>query len=55
MIMKMNFEMDNLLAIVLIGAIAIVSMYTKTADSQIVTSVVSGLIGYMAKGVITKK
>ena len=52
--MKTYFEIDNLLAIALIGAIALYSMYTKTADSQVVTSVVSGLIGYIARGVQRK-
>ena len=52
--MKTYFEVDNLLAIGLIGAIALYSMYTKTADSQVVTSVVSGLIGYIAKGAVKK-
>jgi len=45
-----NFEPDNLVAIILIGSIGIIAMVTHTTDSQIVTSVVSGLIGYIAKG-----
>jgi len=51
----LNIEVDNLVAIAFIGSIAITAMLTKTVDSQIATSVVSGLIGYIAKGSIIKK
>ncbi len=47
--MMKNMEIDNILAIALIGAIACVAMYTQTTDNTIVVSVVSGLVGYMAK------
>ncbi len=53
--MMMNMEIDNILAIALIGAIACVAMYTQTTDNTIVVSVVSGLVGYMAKASGTKK
>ena len=45
-----DLEWDNLAAIVLIGGIAITAMVTNTASNTIVVSVVSGLIGYIAKG-----
>ena len=45
-----SLELDNIIAIILIGIIACTAMGTQTTDSQIVTAVVSGLIGYIAKG-----
>ena len=50
----MNFDVDNLLAITLLGAIAITAMVTQAQESSVVTSIASGLIGYLAKGMIKK-
>ena len=42
-------EWDNLLAILLIGIIALYSMKSGSNNTEIATGVVSGLIGYLAK------
>jgi len=49
-------ELDNLLALSIIGVIAIVSLTTTVpaANVTLATSVVSGMVGYLSKGV-TKK
>ena len=46
-------DIDNILVIGILGAIAVTAMYTQTTDNTLVVSVVSGLVGYMAKS--TKK
>jgi hypothetical protein len=47
-----NLEWDNLLALLIIGVLGGIAMWTRTADNQIVTSIISGMIGYIAKGSI---
>ena len=50
--MKMlDLEWDNLLALLIIGILGAIAMMTDTANNQIVTSIISGMIGYIAKGV----
>jgi len=48
-----HIELDNIIALLLIGVIAVVAMATGTDDNQIVAAIVGSLGGYVAKGAIT--
>ena len=47
-----QIEIDNIIALLLIGVIAVVAMCTKTTDNQIVATIAGSLGGYVAKGAI---
>lgn len=45
-------ELDNLLCVVLLGAIAITSLFTTSTEVTLASSVASDLIGDLAKSAI---
>ena len=46
----MNFELDNVICIILLGGIAVASLYAgENVNTTLASSVASGLIGYLAK------
>ena len=49
----MKIEIDNLIAMGIIGAVVIVAIVTHTTTDSLVATVVGGLIGYIAKSTVT--
>lgn len=47
-------DFDNLACILLLGAIALTSIIVPITNVTLASSIASGLIGYLAKGVIKK-
>ena len=47
-------DIDNLVALVLVGVIAILALVTKQPQNHIVDIALGGMLGYTAKGVIRR-
>jgi len=47
-------ELDNLFCVVLLGALAVTSLFTTNTDNTLAMNIATGLIGYLSKGVLKK-
>ena len=45
----MHLDLDNIICLVLLGAIALVSLIMPTENVTLASSISSGLVGYLAK------